>query len=225
MLDLADDNFDHAGLNFIGGGMIRMGVYPGGGPANIDHRGRCRAHEHGEPVQGLDQELLSPEDDQGDPPMDGPELPDQRWYIDLDPHYTDWYGDPIPRWTYNFGDNSYNAATIFPGAGAALRRRYSRRWDARNHRQPGGLARTASDGQLASAHQGRMPHGDRPLDLGPQQVRTGMDGQNLFAGGEITDTTGDNTTIGGTHPMGAASLRPRTRGSRSICRAQVHSHR
>ena len=33
--DLCDDNFDHTGLNFIGGAYPEAGFFPGGGPNNF----------------------------------------------------------------------------------------------------------------------------------------------------------------------------------------------
>ena len=35
----------------------------------------------------------------------GPQIPQKSMYIDLDPHYSDVYGDPVPRVTMDYGNN------------------------------------------------------------------------------------------------------------------------
>src|SRR5207249_6094775 len=40
-----------------------------------------------------------------------PDLPTLMNYCDLDPHYTDAYGDPVSRLTYDWTPNPYNGAT------------------------------------------------------------------------------------------------------------------
>jgi gluconate 2-dehydrogenase alpha chain len=205
ILDLADDNFDHTGLNFIGGGMLRMGVYPGSGPANLEIASGVGAASMGSKFKASLKNYYLPTTTPITLSMDGPELPDTRWNIDLDPHYTDVYGDPIARWTYNFGNNAYNAAAYLSGSLSSPA--------AKILQKMGCVDLTANAG---------ISSGQIPMDTWPAHIRGGcrmgkdpsssvmnMYGQmwsyqNLFGGGEITDTTGDNTTIGGTHPMGAA---------------------
>jgi gluconate 2-dehydrogenase alpha chain len=206
ILDLADDNFDHKGLDFIGGGMLRMGTYYGGGPANlIDIAGQVSAASMGSQFKaGLkDYYLLTKT--KVSLSLDGPNLPDKRWYIDLDPHYTDWYGDPLARYTTAYSDNAYAAARYLSGATDSPA--------AKILQQMGCHDITVDEGVAPNTI---------PVDNWPAHVRGGCrmgsdsatsvlnmygqmwDIENVFAGGEITDTNGDNTTIGGTHPMGAA---------------------
>jgi gluconate 2-dehydrogenase alpha chain len=209
ILDLADDNFSHTGLNFVGGGMIRLGTYPGGGPKLYD-RTQGIATLFGPGAQGSAfkaslKDFYLPTKTKVTLSMDGPELPDTRWYFDLDPNYTDWYGDPLERLTYNFTSNSYNAALYLSGTSDGPA--------AKILQQMGCSDITVDKGVQA---------GDIPMDTYTAHFRGGCRmgtdsatsvlnkyGQawsydNLFLGGEVTDTTGDNTTIGGTHPMGAA---------------------
>src|SRR5947199_9316555 len=44
------------------------------------------------------------------PPF-APDLPTTDNYVDLDPHYTDIYGDPLARLTYDWTPNMYIGAT------------------------------------------------------------------------------------------------------------------
>jgi len=95
-----DDNFDHAGLGFLGGGLIGVGIgsgspissrrLPPGTPrwggawkrANAD----WYAHAFGVGVQGSC-------------------YPHRENFLDLDPDYTDAYGQPLLRLTFDFQDN------------------------------------------------------------------------------------------------------------------------
>jgi gluconate 2-dehydrogenase alpha chain len=206
ILDLADDNFDHTGLNFIGGGMLRMGVYPGSGPANMTNiAGAVGAASMGSQFKASLKDYYLLKTTPVTLGMDGPELENTTSNVDLDPHHNDIYGDPMARWTYNFGNNAYNAATYLSGSMSSPA--------AKILQKMGCSGISVSPGVSA---------GQLPMDSWPAHIRggcrMGVDAsssvlnkygqawtcQNLFAGGEITDTTGDNTTIGGTHPMGAA---------------------
>lgn len=95
-----DDNFDHAGLGFLGGGSIGVGIgsgspvlsrrLPPGTPrwgtawkrANAD----WYAHAFGVGVQGSC-------------------YPHRENFLDLDPDYTDAYGQPLLRLTFDFQEN------------------------------------------------------------------------------------------------------------------------
>ncbi len=51
-LDLADDNFDHTGKNYIGGSRMMVGNYIGSGPGNLAIAGSASAGNIGRQVQG-----------------------------------------------------------------------------------------------------------------------------------------------------------------------------
>jgi len=98
--DLNNDNFDHAGLEFLGGASISTTVYngrpigsrllpegtPRWGTAWKAANARWYAHSL----------LLSAQ---------GSCYPHRENFLDLDPDYTDAYGQPLLRMTFDFRDN------------------------------------------------------------------------------------------------------------------------
>jgi gluconate 2-dehydrogenase alpha chain len=210
ILDLADDNFDHKGLDFIGGGMLHLGRYPGGSPKTYDPSNGIMAllgpNAQGSQFKAGLKNFYLPTTTNVTVAMAGPELPDTRWSIDLDPDYVDLYGDPLARFTYNFGSNSYNAALYLSGSNAG----------------PAAMILEKMGCTNITANAGVNP-GEIPLDNYTAHIRGGcrmgvdsetsalnMYGQmwnnpNMFAGGEVTFTTGDSTADGGVHPLGAVA--------------------
>ena len=182
------------------------GSYAGSGPGNVNIAYNVAADSAGGQFKAGLKDFFLPTKTNVTLSMDGPELPDKRWYIDLDPHYKDIYGDPLARYTSDFTANPYRAATYLSGSldGVA-----------------GGILKKM--GCIDIAVNPGVTAGEIPMDNWPAHVRGGCrigtdsttsvmnkymqawEYPNLFMGGEITDTTGDNTTIGGTHPMGATT--------------------
>lgn len=98
--DLNNDNFDHTGLGFLGGASITAGVYngrpiasrllpegtPRWGTAWKQANARWYAHAFAVYAQGSC-------------------YPHRENFLDLDPDYTDAYGQPLLRMTFDFRDN------------------------------------------------------------------------------------------------------------------------
>ena len=211
--DLMDDNFSHTGLNFIGGSQISMGGYLGGGPGNITFAGGVSAPNSANPNGSMGSAFKATQQGKylqtkvsvGATPF-APDLPTFKNYVDLDPHYTDAYGDPVSRLTYDWTPNTYNGAiglvnkckdiltqmgatgiivkNVAPGAA---------RNDWWGHHLRGGC-RVGFD-PTVSAYTG---YNQLWLDL--------THGVNYFGAGEITNTTGD-TVPSGTHVAGPQSYR------------------
>lgn len=201
MLDLADDYFDHKGLDFIGGAYPIVGAYLGGGPGNFD----LYANAPDPSMMGskfkasLKDKFLPPKIQLNIQPF-GMWPPTTDWFIDLDPHYTDIYGDPLPRLTIDYGVNTTKCANylapkfadILTTMGASnvkvsdpINQIHTWTWPAHIR----GGARIGSDPNTSVFNKW-------------QQCWTC---ENLFAAGEVTAPVGDNTTTGGTHPAGAMS--------------------
>lgn len=213
MFDLMDDNFSHAGLNFIGGTLVSAGGYQGGGPGNITFAGGASSAAMGGPFKATqkDKYLLS-KVSVGSTPFT-PDLPNLMNHIDLDPHYTDAYGDPISRITHDWTPNVYNGATylvnqikpILTAMGAsnitvgATVAPYTYHTDWWGHHLRGGL-RVGTDPMAGTASAWAA------LSSYNQLYLTSTTGVNYFAAGEITNTTGNNATAG-THAAGPQSYR------------------
>src|SRR5438132_12034743 len=106
-----DDNFDHKNLGFIGGSQIGVGGYPGGGPGNITFAGGVSSAIMGGTFKANQKDkYLQTKTVLSSTPF-APDLPTTDNYVDLDPHYTDIYGDPLARLTYDWTPNMYVGAT------------------------------------------------------------------------------------------------------------------
>jgi gluconate 2-dehydrogenase alpha chain len=189
--------------------MIRMGTYPGGGPKFFDRDvgivTLLGATAMGSQFKAGLKDYYLPTKTKVVISLDGPELPDKRWYFDLDPTYTDWYGDPVARWTYNFGPNSYNAAQYLSGSSSSPGAKILEELGCTDISIDPGVAAGQVPMDTYTAHiRGGCRMGTDPATSAVNKYGQLWENENAFTGGEITDTTGDNTTIGGTHPMGAA---------------------
>jgi gluconate 2-dehydrogenase alpha chain len=209
--DLMDDNFDHTGLGFIGGSQVGVGGYPGGGPGNITFAGGVSATSMGGPFKATQKDkYLQTKTTLGATPF-APDLPTTDNYVDLDPHYTDIYGDPLARLTYDWTQNTYIGATylankvkdIFTAMGASNvtvsptvnpGAAHNDWW---GHHLRGGcrIGKNPASSVWNSWNQGwsfAAPATKPPI--------------NIFGAGEITNTSGD-TVPSGTHVAGAQSYR------------------
>lgn len=108
--DLQDDNFDHSGVDFIGGGSIGVSVEgsgpiggvstPRGTPAFGSEWKRAASHYAnrsfgvGAMVQAFGY---------------------RNNYLDLDPTYRDVYGNPLLRLTFDFAPNEHRASRYLAG--------------------------------------------------------------------------------------------------------------
>jgi gluconate 2-dehydrogenase alpha chain len=201
MLDLADDNFDHTGLDFIGGAALSVGTYLGGGPGNLNlYANNPSPSMIGSTFKaGLKDKFLPTKLPVAFAPS-GMFPPTTDWFVDLDPHYTDIYGDPLPRTTLDWGLNTVKCANyLAPKAGEILTK-----MGASNVT----VTPAVNIESHVSAWEAHMRGGAR-LGTDPtisvfnkwQQCWTS---ENLFAAGEICNPTGDNITAG-THPVGPTS--------------------
>ena len=212
--DLMDDNFDHSptalGSNppFIGGSQISIGSYMGGGPGNISLAGGSSSASMGSAYKAKQQNKYLPTTiGLGATPL-AHDIPVQSNYVDLDPHYTDIYGDPITRLTYDWTTNTYNGASylinkckaIFAQMGATNISTNTFAGPVHNdwwgHHLRGGCR--IGKNVASSVYNDYNQHWIAPS--GPTI------GVNYFGAGEITNTCGDNVPSG-THVAGPQSYR------------------
>ncbi len=220
--DLMDDNFIHSNISppFIGGGLVSAGGYLGSGPGNITFAGGVSGPSSANPNGSMGSAFKATQQNKylptkqtvGATPF-APDLPTLMNYVDLDPHYTDAYGDPVSRLTYDWTPNTYNGAaylvnqikTILDQMGAtnvtvgSTVAPYSAHNDWWGHHLRGGL-RIGTDPNAGTPAAWAALSGYNQLYLTPTT------GVNYFAAGEITNTTGNNATAG-THVAGPQSYR------------------
>ena len=196
ILDWACDNFDHTGLNFIGGVSIGAGTYNGGGPGNLAIGNNASAANIGSTFKAAQKNTFIHSKTAIGMGGGASTLPLTTSYYDLDPNHNDRYGDPIARITFDNDNNAYNSATyLAPKAAAIL---------------------TKMGASNVSTHPSTFTH---IMHLGNVHVRGGCragadsstsvfnmwqqswTAQNLFAGGECCNMTGDQITAG-THAFG-----------------------
>ena len=206
--DLMDDNFNHKDLGFIGGSQIGVGGYPGGGPGNITFAGGVSSASMGGTFKTSQKDkYLQTKTVLSSTPF-APDLPTTDNYVDLDPHYTDIYGDPLARLTYDWTPNMYVGATylankvkdIFTAMGASNVT----------------VSNTVLPGAVHNDWWGHHLRGGCRIGTDPTSsvwdkwnqcwsptVKTPF---NIFGAGEITNTSGD-TVPSGTHVAGPQSYR------------------
>ncbi len=196
MLDFADDNFDHKGLNFIGGASLRVGSYLGGAPdlltGNLPGK-----NNFGSAWKARIKDSKLPKKLTVSASPAGVTIPRKDHFWDLDPHYTDMYGDPLVRWTLDFDENQWRAADyiapmvgeIFTKMGAA---------DVAVSKVPESSQNMDSWGYHT---RGGIRMGANPETSVFNKWLQCWDAENVFAASEGSAPFGDNTTPG-THVAG-----------------------
>ncbi|MCL4435836.1 MAG: GMC oxidoreductase [Thaumarchaeota archaeon] len=199
MYDLMDDNFDHKGLDFIGGTQVTIGGYLGGGPGNLTTiAGVVGPTSMGSDFKkSLKDKYLTKKRVVGSTPF-APDLPTTDNYVDLDPHYTDIYGDPLARLTYDWTPNTYNGATyLAPIVGKILEKMGCKDVKVGAKVSPG----SAHNDWWGHHLRGGYRLGKDPKTSALNKWQQCWDCENVFAASEMTNTSGD-TVPSGTHVVG-----------------------
>ncbi|TMI58765.1 hypothetical protein E6H14_04590, partial [Candidatus Bathyarchaeota archaeon] len=222
--DLMDDNFNHKDLGFIGGSQIGVGGYPGGGPGNITFAGGVSSASMGGTFKTSQKDkYLQTKTVLSSTPF-APDLPTTDNYVDLDPHYTDIYGDPLARLTYDWTPNMYVGATylankvkdIFTAMGASNVT----------------VSNTVLPGAVHNDWWGHHLRGGCRIGTDPTWSVWNKWNQcwsptlktpfNIFGAGEITNTSGD-TVPSGTHVAGPQSYRAAEGIKQYLLQGTTHS--
>jgi gluconate 2-dehydrogenase alpha chain len=202
MLDLADDNFDHTGLDFIGGAYVRFGGYSGG-PENFNlYANAPSPNTIGSTFKSniKDAWLVNKVNLNVSPYGMWP--PTTDWFFDLDPHYTDRYGDPLSRVTMDWGGNTTKCSNYLAPKFVEILQKMG----ASNVTMSPTATPNANHQYSWPAHiRGGARLGSDPSTSVFNKWQQCWASENLFAAGEVCDPTGDNTTTGGTHPVGPTS--------------------
>lgn len=196
ILDFADDNFDHNGLNFIGGSAITIGGYLGSAPNLITANNPAKENFGSQWKTRLKDNKLPTRLTVSSSPS-GPEIPTKDQFVDLDPHYADIYGDPIARITMDWGANRWRPAEyIAPKVGEIFTKM-------------GATNVTVTNVPELNQHvdwwghhmRGGSRMGEKPETSVFNKWMQQWDLENHFAASETSFPFGDNITAG-THPAG-----------------------
>lgn len=200
MQDFADDNFDHKGLDFIGGNNIAAGGYLGSGPGLITQV-QPGPTNFGKAYKATLKDIKLPPKIRITFTPSGPDIPTKEKFVDLDPHYVDVYGDPLARVTKDWDANVSKAADyLAPIAANILTKMGAADVRVNKGAAPGTVH---IDNFLAHERGGATTGSNRATSVFNKWMQS-WDVENVFASGEICYTFGGNTTAG-THPAGAMS--------------------
>lgn len=201
--DFANDNFDHSGVTtpYIGGTRNTYGTYASS-PGLIAIASAGSAANIGSTYKAAQLNRTQVTKQTVSASGGGMQLPQTTHYVDLDPHYTDIYGDPLPRYTIDYSPNGTNASndsvrlwspvvekmgvTITTGAAAVAGSTHETAFGIHIR---GGI-RIGASASLSALNQW-------------QQIWSGA--INVFAAGEDTEPVGSNEQTGGTHPAAVTS--------------------
>jgi gluconate 2-dehydrogenase alpha chain len=210
-LDLADDNFDHTGLDFIGGlNTLSVGTYAGSGPSNINTFPADASDKNiGGAYKATWKDRYLPTKQVIAIYNYSNQLPRSDYYSDLDPHYTDIYGDPLARATLDFGTNEFKTANYTVPLTLPVLQKMGCTNVLVTPAVPVPAPNTPTSSyphvQSFQAHtRGGARIGANPATSVFNKYQQCWTCENLFAAGEITDTVGSNLTAG-THQAGPGS--------------------
>jgi len=203
MMDLNEVNPDYKHpttfLGHIGGNYI--GDYMGSGPATITSHLPSRTAFGSTWKAGLKDEKI-PSKIRFGIGTSGPTLPMLEHFVDLDPHYSDIYGDPNARITLDWDANTYRVADYMVNQSTLLTDILGKMGD------PSTITKTSVP--ELSQHvdwwghhmRGGARTGKNPATSVFNKWMQAWTCENVFSAGEICFTFGDNIT-NGTHPAGA----------------------
>ena len=201
--DLADDNFDHTGLNFIGGiNTLGVGGYAGSGPGFAsNYYGAAAPGNIGSTYKASWKDFYL-KSSQGVTIFNYTnQLPTKVNYGDLDPHYNDIYGDPLARATLDYGVNEFNTSNyLVPKFVPVLEKMGCTNVFTTPSISPG----TVHVDAWQAHTRGGARLGTDPSSSVFNLYQQCWTCENLFASGEICNTTGNNMTAG-THGSGYQS--------------------
>jgi gluconate 2-dehydrogenase alpha chain len=200
--DLADDNFDHTGLGFIGGNALSVGYYFSspfgpGGPNNLAMAAGAGPQSMGSKYKASIKDMDLPTTTTVVGSMAAPEIPTTAWYLDLDPHYVDAFGDPLPRETLDFGNNGAVGGNYLAGVVSKI----FEKMGAQTTVTPAVPAGTSHEYTLELHRRGGLRLGANPSTSVFNKFQQAWQADNFFAAGEVCSTMG-NTVTAGTHSFG-----------------------
>ena len=197
MLDLAADNFDHTGLNFIGGAAISMGNYLGGN-VNTLTLVALGPNNFGSGYKTALKGAKLPTQLHVSAGGTGPIIPTTDWFYDLDPHYIDMFGDPLLRMTMDADNNSINASNYLVDKAAEI---LTKMGCTNVNTSKVSLSSLPRNDRWSAHQRGGARMGSNPNTSVFNKWMQSWDVENVFSAGEHSITFGDSVTPG-THGIG-----------------------
>ena len=198
--DFADDNIDHTGMAQpgIGGPSISVGSYTGNAPSDISTAVGGTASTIGSTWKATQKNKYIHSSTTVSLSGSGVTIPTTDLLYDLDPFYSDYYGDPLTRFTETYNNNSVGVANLI----TPLLQPILTKMGCANIT----LGAAAANGNNQPSSYSIHVRGGGRLGADPSYSCYNMwhqswDVANVFAAGELQNTTGSTVTPG-THAIG-----------------------
>jgi gluconate 2-dehydrogenase alpha chain len=205
--DFADDQVDHSGMAQpgIGGPVISVGSYAGNAPADVSTAVGGSANTMGSAWKATQKNKYIHSSSSVGLSGGGVTIPTTDLLLDLDPFYSDYYGDPLTRFTETYNNNSVGVANLI----TPLLQPILQKMGATNINMSAPAVNGNSQPSSYSIHiRGGGRVGANSSMSSYNMWHQSWDVQNVFAAGELQNTTGSIVTPG-THvlgPMAYASI-------------------
>ncbi len=192
--DLANDNFDHGPLGFIGGAAIMTGI-TSGAPIGF----RPVPPETPKWGQGWKEAVYRHWNHTGVLSIQASSAPTRTNYLDLDPTYQDAWGRPLLRMTFDYSDNDVRMSAWLTEKTKEIGRAMGAKLVTGNGRSRPFVAK-----EYQSSHNvGGLPMGADPGTSAVNQFLQSWDVPNLFVVG--ASAFSHNTSYNPTGTVGALS--------------------
>ena len=204
IMDLNEVNpkYNHSNdLTFMGGVNLGFGTYIGSGPNTFTTQLPSRTNFGSTWKAGLKDSKI-PSKITATLSGTGPNLPILENYLDLDPHYTDIYGDPGARITLDWDANTYRVSNYLINGSTLITDILAKMGDSSTIKKNTVPELTQHVDWWGHHQRGGARTGANPDTSVFNKWMQCWTCENLFAAGEICDTFGDNLTAG-THVAGA----------------------
>jgi gluconate 2-dehydrogenase alpha chain len=202
IMDLNEVNPDYKHpTTFMGGVSLGFGGYLGSGPGTITTHLPSRTSFGSAWKAGLKDEKI-PSKIRATLSGTGPNLPLLENYIDLDPHYTDIYGDPCARVTFDWDANTWRVSNYLVNDSTLITDILAKMGDPTTITKNTVQELTQHIDWWGHHMRGGARTGKNPDTSVFNKWMQCWTSENVFAASEVCDTFGDNITAG-THVAGA----------------------
>ncbi len=198
--DFADDNINHTGMAQpgIGGPSISVGSYTGNAPSDVSTAVAGTASTIGSTWKATQKNKYIHSSTTVSLSGSGVTIPTTDLLLDLDPFYSDYYGDPLTRFTETYNNNSVGVANLI----TPLLQPILQKMGCSNITLGAPAANGNNQPSSYSIHiRGGGRVGSDPSWSCYNQWHQSWDVENVFAAGELQNTNGGTVTPG-THTIG-----------------------